>query len=177
MTITSCVKNKRTNILPQNPSQVALLFKDGGGLANHPLSCHPQGVLGSRESGRKGEKMKQKKKSGKTPTQQLCIQQSKNQDPPTRFHLSLYSAQISKNTKIPSIPIIHEVERRTISEYMKGKMVKCKKWVNRKSKGPKITNAGRNFCRVRKFRTLRKFWQAAKSTLLHFLASSALLSF
>ena len=26
----------------------------------------------------------------------------------TRFALSLYSAQISKNTKIPSIPIIHE---------------------------------------------------------------------
>ena len=26
----------------------------------------------------------------------------------TRFHLSLYSAQIRKNTKIPSIPIIYE---------------------------------------------------------------------
>ena len=26
----------------------------------------------------------------------------------TRFQLSLFSAQISKNTKIPSVPIIHE---------------------------------------------------------------------
>ena len=68
MTINACIKNKRTNILPQNPSPVALLFKDGGGLANHPLSCHPQGVFGSRENGRKGEKMREKQRSGKTPT-------------------------------------------------------------------------------------------------------------
>ena len=52
--------------------------------------------------------MKQKKKSGETPSQQLCIQQGKHQDPSTRSHLSIYSAQISKNTKMPSIPIIHE---------------------------------------------------------------------
>ena len=67
MIINVSIKNKRTNILPQNPSPVALLFKDGGGLANHPLSCHPQGVFDSRESGRKGEKMREKKMSGKTP--------------------------------------------------------------------------------------------------------------
>ena len=67
MTINACIKNKRTNILPQKPSPVALLFKDGGGLANHPLSCYPQGVFGSRENGRKGEKLREKKRSGKTP--------------------------------------------------------------------------------------------------------------
>ena len=59
MTITACVKNKRTSSLPQNPSLVALLFKDKRGLANHPLSCHPQGVFGRRESERKLEKEKQ----------------------------------------------------------------------------------------------------------------------
>ena len=91
-----------------NPSPVALLFKDVGSLANHPLSFHPQGVFGSQENRRKGEKMEQKKKSRKNPTQQLCIQQSKNPDRSTRFHLSLYSAQISKNAKISLIPIIHE---------------------------------------------------------------------
>ena len=45
---------------------VALLFKDERGLAEHPLSCHPQGVFGSRESERKGEKMREKGKSEKT---------------------------------------------------------------------------------------------------------------
>ena len=69
MEINACIKNMRTIILPQNPSPVALLFKDGGGLANHPLSCHPQGVFGSRENGRKGEKMREKKRSEKTPAQ------------------------------------------------------------------------------------------------------------
>ena len=68
MLITACIKNRRTKILPQNCCPVALLFKDGGGggggggLGNHHLSCHPQGVFGSRENERKGEKMKQKKK-------------------------------------------------------------------------------------------------------------------
>ena len=79
MTINACIEN---NILPKNPSPVALIFKDGGSLANHPLSCHPQGVFGSRENGREGEKMKQKKKSGKTPAQQLCIQQKEKKSSP-----------------------------------------------------------------------------------------------
>ena len=47
MTITAYVENKRTSSLPQNLSPVALLFKDEGGLANHPLSFHPQGVFSS----------------------------------------------------------------------------------------------------------------------------------
>ena len=66
MPITAYVKNKRNNILPQNRCQVALLFKDGGGLANHPLSFHPQGVFGRSENARKGKKMKEKGSSGKT---------------------------------------------------------------------------------------------------------------
>ena len=66
MPITAYVKNKRNNILRQNCCLVALLFKDGGGLANHPLSCHPQGVFGRWENARKGKKMKEKGTSGKT---------------------------------------------------------------------------------------------------------------
>ena len=60
----------------KNCSPVALPFKDIGGLANHPLNYHPQGVFGSRESGRKGEKMREKKSSGKTPAQH-CLYSSK----------------------------------------------------------------------------------------------------
>ena len=66
MPITAYVKNKRNNILRQNCCLVALLFQDGGGLANHPLSCHPQGVFGRWENARKGKKMKEKGTSGKT---------------------------------------------------------------------------------------------------------------
>ena len=62
MTINACVENKRTSSLPKNFSPVALLFKDEGGLANHPLSCHPQGVFGRRESEGKGEKMRERRK-------------------------------------------------------------------------------------------------------------------
>ena len=53
MTITASVKNKRTSTLPQNPSLVALLFKDKRGLVNHLPSCNPQGMFGKRESERK----------------------------------------------------------------------------------------------------------------------------
>ena len=69
MTINVYVKNKRTNSLPQNPSLVAIFFKEKRGLANHPLRFHLQGVFGSRESGRKGEKMRENKMRGKTPAQ------------------------------------------------------------------------------------------------------------
>ena len=55
--------------------------------------------------------------------------------------------------------------------YMKGKMVKCKKWVNRKSKGAKI--------RMQKaFLQAAKISQPAKFPVgSNFLAFSALLSF
>ena len=80
MIITACVKNREPSFYLKNYSPVALLFKDKGGLANHPVSCHPQGVFGSQESGRNGEKMREKKMSGKTPTQcSVCkMQKMKN---------------------------------------------------------------------------------------------------
>ena len=71
MPITAYVKNKRNNILPQNRCLVALLFKDGGGLANHPLSCHPQGVFGRWENARKGNKNERKGKQWEN--SRLCI--------------------------------------------------------------------------------------------------------
>ena len=66
MSITAYIKNKRNNILPQKCCPIALLFKDGGGLANHPLSCDPQAVFGRWENARKGKKMKEKGSIGKT---------------------------------------------------------------------------------------------------------------
>ena len=73
MSINACVKNMRTNSLPQIQSPVALLFLDKGGLANHPLSCHPQGVFGRQENERKFEKMREKESSGKPLAQALSI--------------------------------------------------------------------------------------------------------
>ena len=108
MSITAYVKNKRNNILPQNRCLVALIFKDGGGLANHPLSCHPQGVFGRWENARKGKKMKEKGSSGKNLASVFSYSRKKKSSSSTRLHMSLYSAQVSKNMKIPSIPMIHE---------------------------------------------------------------------
>ena len=77
MTINVCVKNTINNSLPQIQSPVVLIFKVEGGLANHPLSCHPQGVFGRRENERKYDKMREKERSGKTPTQSLLVMQNK----------------------------------------------------------------------------------------------------
>ena len=66
MLVNANIKNVRTVSLPQFQSPVALLFKDKGVLDNHSLSFHPQGVVGSRESERKGEKMREKEKRRKT---------------------------------------------------------------------------------------------------------------
>ena len=53
--------------------------------------------------------MEEKENSGKTPAQTVFVfSKAKIKIFSSRFGLSLYSAQISKNTKIPSIPIIHE---------------------------------------------------------------------
>ena len=73
MEINACVKNMRTNSLPQIQSPIALLFKDKGGLANHSLSYHLQGLFGRQENGRKGGGgggggMREKESRGKTPT-------------------------------------------------------------------------------------------------------------
>ena len=62
MTINACVKNKRTSSLPQNPSPVAILFKDKRGLANHPLSCLLRGCLAS-EKVRENERKKNRRES------------------------------------------------------------------------------------------------------------------
>ena len=92
----------RTVILPQNPSPVALLFKDGGGLANHPLSCHPQGVFRNRENKRKTKKMKEEESSMKAYRPLLCISHPAK----TSFFfykgLSFYKALKRKMTKVKS---------------------------------------------------------------------------
>ena len=49
----------------KNLDLVTLLFKDEGGLAKNPLSCHPQGVFGKLESARKGEKMRENHQGGR----------------------------------------------------------------------------------------------------------------
>ena len=126
MPITGYVKNKRNNILPQNRCQLALLFKDGGGLANHPLSCHPQGVFGRWENVRKGKKMKEKGSSGITPASVFSSSRTKK-ILITRFVLRLYIAPNRK--KIPKYPqntIIHG----------------GKKWEKGSQKEPKVKNAG-----------------------------------
>ena len=44
------MKNMRTCSLPQNQHPMAFPFKDEGGLAEHPLICHHQGVFGYQEN-------------------------------------------------------------------------------------------------------------------------------
>ena len=73
MIITTCVKNRESSFYLKNYSPVALIFKDKGGLVNHLVSCHPQGVFGSRESGRKGEKMKEKENERENSCPMLCM--------------------------------------------------------------------------------------------------------
>ena len=73
MIIKACVKNIKTKNLPQIQSPVALLFMDEGGLANHPLSCHPQGVFGSQENERKREENERKEKKQENSRPVLCI--------------------------------------------------------------------------------------------------------
>ena len=105
MTITACVENKRTSTLPQNLSLVSLLFKDEGGLANHPLSCHPQGVFGRRESARKGEKMREKKKSGKTESfrAKSLLHQKFSVQSLTEVYILLRTREITKMYEVPKI--------------------------------------------------------------------------
>ena len=51
------IENMRAPALPQVPLPSAFYFKEGGGLAAHPLSCHPQGLFGWRENGQKNESL------------------------------------------------------------------------------------------------------------------------
>ena len=73
MEINACVKNREPSFYFKNYNPIALLFKDKGGLVNHPLSCHPQGVFGSRESVKKGEKMKERKIGGRAESFRIKI--------------------------------------------------------------------------------------------------------
>ena len=47
------MKRKGTVGLPSNWHPVAFPFKDGGGLAEHPLICHHQRVFGSEKMEKK----------------------------------------------------------------------------------------------------------------------------
>ena len=49
MTINTCVETVRSLPDPWNPPPLTFLFKDEGGLATHPLSCHPHRVFGKQE--------------------------------------------------------------------------------------------------------------------------------
>ena len=97
MIINSSIKNMRTVILPQNCYPVALFFKDGGGLANHPLSCHLQGVFGGIESERKGEKMREKEKKGKLELFAPKVSSLDKKSPLTVCTNGLYSHQDNTN--------------------------------------------------------------------------------
>ena len=46
MSVNTYVENMRNLRLPQVTLLCALYFKEGGGLATHSLSCHPQRVYG-----------------------------------------------------------------------------------------------------------------------------------
>ena len=46
MPVNTFVENMRAPNLPQVLLASALYFKEGGGLAAHSLSCHPQRVFG-----------------------------------------------------------------------------------------------------------------------------------
>ena len=93
---------------------------------------------------------KGKQRENSRPISVFQQRQKKIKTSSTRFHLSLYSAQISKNTTIPTIPIIHEGKN--------GKNHKKEvKWeVNGEKKNKKMQ---KHFRTVRKFCTVRKFAQ------------------
>ena len=79
--VSTCVKTMEPSACRQILHPAAFPFKEEGFLANHPLSCHPQGVFGNRES---GKKMKESKGMGK---------QRENCRPPSLYYQksSLYS--------------------------------------------------------------------------------------
>ena len=109
MLITACVKNKRTKNLPQNRCLVALLFKDGGGLANHPLSCHPQRVFDSLESERK---LKKRRENGKK--RELLAVRAKNLLTGQKVSLlqcvqmTYIDTKTSKITKLHELSLLHK---------------------------------------------------------------------
>ena len=125
-------------------------------------------MFGSRENGRKGEKMEQQKKKRENSCPAAVYSaKRKIKNRSTRFQLSLFSAQISKNTKIPSVPIIHE------GKNGKNHKKEVKLEVNGAKK--KQENA-RHFCTSAIFRTLQNFRTLLRSSRFSsFFCSSFLL--
>ena len=58
-TTITCVETMRNPQNPWNPPRVAFVVKDEGGLAAHPLSCHPRRVFGCPENETKWEKVRE----------------------------------------------------------------------------------------------------------------------
>ena len=61
-TTITCVETVRNPQHSWNPPPVTFVFKDEGGLATHPPSCHPQRVFGCLENERKWEKVRENEK-------------------------------------------------------------------------------------------------------------------
>ena len=106
--------------------------------------------------------MEEKQNSGKTPAQLSLYSAKPKSAPSTRFHLSLYRAQISKNTKYPQYP-----------QYMKGKMGKITK---RKSNGRSTKQKKKKQENSETFSHGAKFSHPS-AKLLDFASFSTLLSF
>ena len=95
------MKSKRTVGLPQNWHPVAFPFKDGGGLAEHPLICHHQRVFGSRENGKENErKWRKEEAAAKLPPTIYCQREVINRFVQTKTYICSESREITKATKI-----------------------------------------------------------------------------
>ena len=109
MIINVSIKSKKTVGLPHIQSLVALIFKDEGGFSQSSLEfSSSRGVwqVGKCKKMRENEEEKEKRENSYPAA--VYSANKKKENFSTRFNLSFYSAQISKNTQIPSIPIIHE---------------------------------------------------------------------
>ena len=111
----------------------------------------------------KWKKRKENERKGKQQKNSCPVSvYSPKKTPVTRFVLSLYSAQVSKKTIIPSTPMIHEGQN----------------WEKKITKGKSDgSQKAKHFCTgaVRKFRPVRNF--APFCEVLDFPTFSALLSF
>ena len=95
------MKSKRTVGLPQNWHLVAFPFKDGGGLAEHPLICHHQRVFGIRENGKENEiKWRKEEAAAKLPSTVDCQREVIDRFVQTETYICSKSREITKATKI-----------------------------------------------------------------------------
>ena len=91
-----------------NPKPAALLFKERSGLANHPLSCHPQrGVWQPRKLKKSKENERKRKAAGKL-TQCSVFHLAKKFVPGLLQDLGLYRFQEEENTKCHQFTLIHQ---------------------------------------------------------------------